>query len=580
MNGLGGTAADESSAPGGAPTRTADEQLVDDVARITESVRDVVGSYAAMVSRAVDDEWLEVMTVAGKSSEGIEVGLRWRRSSLALMIDQAEQLGRLHLTRGRSLSFAELPDSTPETERYIAGHLGLLLAPLHAPTGELLGVLATEGPVDIAHPAPGTCDLVELYAEQARLALTALRDHGVLQEQLRMSNAAQAVLQAAASADDLPGLLSVVTGALGEMLRSPVAWACAELEPGVPAEAASYPAEVAEQLGPDVCTLLEPMSSAALSDGRASTSETEPLLGRLAAVAGMEQAMLAPVGDGTGLRGALLVFRTKGDEPWSRDEEEAAYALGRRLGALAEKVRGRRRDQQTAQELIRLDAYRRDLVASITHDLKTPLTAIALNTELLESDDGLAEAASHPVAAIRRSAERLAGLVDDLLAMARAEQGVDRDVEMDLVEMVRAACEHAETDAALRRVTFELEAPEELWASVDPHAVARVFANLVANAVKFSLPDGRVVLGLSQIRSGDFSGIEFRCADDGIGIPPERLDTLFDVARRTPDARVESLPGSGIGLAICHRIVTRLGGTIDVASTPGQGSTFTVRIPC
>jgi signal transduction histidine kinase len=74
--------------------------------------------------------------------------------------------------------------------------------------------------------------------------------------------------------------------------------------------------------------------------------------------------------------------------------------------------------------------------------------------------------------------------------------------------------------------------------------------------------------------------VEFRCSDEGIGIPPDRLETIFDISRRTPDARSEELPGSGIGLAICARIVTRLGGLITVDSTQGQGSTFTVRIPC
>jgi signal transduction histidine kinase len=101
-----------------------------------------------------------------------------------------------------------------------------------------------------------------------------------------------------------------------------------------------------------------------------------------------------------------------------------------------------------------------------------------------------------------------------------------------------------------------------------------VLANLVSNAVKFSLPRGKVYLGVTR---GD-DGIEFRCRDEGIGIPADRLATIFDIARRTPDARVEGIPGSGIGLAICARIVARLGGEIGVESTQGEGSTFTVRL--
>ena len=374
-------------------------------------MRKVVGAVATIVSRVVDDDWLEVMTVTGDPSAGIVEGLRWARSDLESLLAGGETLGRLRATKHRSLSYLEVPGDVPETERYVAHHLGLLLAPLHAPDGELVGVLATEGPVDTTHPPAGTCELVELYADQVRLALSALRHQDALTERLR--------------------------------------------------------------------------------------------------------------------------------------------------------------------ELLRLDAYRRDLVASITHDLKTPLTAIALNTELLESDGRLAEAGSHPVAAIRRSADRLADLVDDLLALARVEEGADPAAEVDLVAMVRDACDHVEPDARRREVGFDLDTPDELRAKVDQHALARVFVNVVSNAVKFSLPGGRVGLRLSRTEEG----IELRCEDDGVGIPPERLATLFDVPRRAVDVRTSDVPGSGIGLAICQRIVARMGGDISVDSTPGSGSTFTVRLP-
>jgi signal transduction histidine kinase len=555
---------------------TADDQIVDDVTRVAASVRDVVGARAAMVSRVVDDEWLEIMAVVGDPSRGIAEGLRWRRSDLEGMLASAERLGRLHLTKGRTVSYVEIPESIPETERYLTSHLGLLLAPLRGPRDQLLGVLSTEGPVDIAHPAPGVCELVELYAEQARLALGAMRERGQLAERLRMSHAAHGVLQDAAAADDLPDLLDAVARSLVGMMRAPGAWACTELEAGVHAEAASYPPAVGERLGADVCTLLEPTIATSLREQRAFTHESEPLLGRLAGVAGMERALLAPIGDGSGTKGALLVLRGADDGAWTAADLEAVFVLGRRLGLVADQVRGRRRDQETLEQLQRLDESRRDLVASITHDLKTPLTAIALNTELLESDGRLAEAGSHPVEAIRRSADRLSNLVDDLLAMARAEEGADAPVEVDLVEMVRDACAHIETEARLRGVTFEVDTPEELRVAVDANALERVFANLVGNAVKFSLPRGRVVLRLA--RHDDV--LEFVCADEGIGIPQDRLATLFDIARRSPDARTEEIPGSGIGLAICSRLVHRLGGDLSAESTLGEGSTFVVRLRC
>lgn len=548
------------------------------MARVADSVRDVVGARAVIVSRVVDDEWLEVMTVSGEPSFGAVVGLRWQRTDLDSLLASAQSLGRLHVSKHGRISYAEVPDSVPETERYITGHLGLLIAPLRAPDERLLGVITTEGPVEIIHPAPGTCELVELYAEQARLALSALRDQGVLAERLRMSDAAHGVLHDAAGAEDVVGLLDTVARSLGGMMRAPGSWACVELGPGVPAEAASYPAEVAERLGPDVCTLLQPMVTECLAGETTLTETAAPLLARLAGLTGHERALLAAIGDGTRSRGALVVLRRGDDRAWSEDERESLFALGRRLGIMADQVQVRQRDQETVEELLRLDEYRRDLVASLTHDLKTPLTAIALNTELLESDKRLEEAGSHPVAAIRRSADRLSNLVDDLLAMARTEQGVDPLSDVDLAQMVRDACGHAETEATLRGVSFEIDTPEELWVRIDPHALARVFANIVGNAVKYSLPRGRVSLRLGRA-GGDEDMVEFRCTDEGIGIPEERLATLFDIGRRSRDARTEEMPGSGIGLAICQRIVTRLGGEITVESRQAEGSTFTVRIP-
>jgi signal transduction histidine kinase len=575
---LGETAANGARTPGGAAAPAAEEQLVDDVRRIAGSVRDVLEARATMISRVVDDEWLEVIAVVGDPSEGIVEGLRWRRSDLQALVAGAEHRGRLRLTKQKSVSYAEVPDSVPETERYIAGHRGLLIAPLHSAHDDLLGVLTTEGPVEIVHPEPGVCELVELYAGQARIALGAQRDRGRLTERLRVSHAAHAVFHDATRADDLPDMLENVARGVCDMMRADAVWACAEMEPGMPAAAAvaAYPPEVDDRLGDDVLLLLEPMLVASLAEERPLSHDHEPLLGRLAEVAGMEHALLAPLGDGTNTRGALLVLREGSRESWTGHDLDAVFGLGRRLGTLIDRVHDRRRDHETLQALLRLQEDRRNLVASITHDLKTPLTAIALNTELLESDGRLEEAGSHPVAAIRRSADRLSSLVDDLLAMARTEEGIGSMVEADLVAMVRQACEDAGTEASLRRVTFDIDAPEELWLKIDAHAVERVLANLVTNAVKFSLPRGRVKLSVSRVESS----VVFRCSDEGIGIPAERLDSIFEVSPRMSEAHEDEIPGSGIGLVICARIVERLGGRIEVESRRAEGSTFTVILPC
>jgi len=548
------------------------EQLAD-VARVAEAVRGVVDARAAMVSRVHDADWLEVLVVAGTPSRDDLVGHRWRRSEFEALLADAEQRGRLHLSVRRAVSYVEVP----EGGWHLPGLLGLLLAPLRNTHGDLVGVLITEGPVDIVDPDPGVCDLVELYADQARLALEALHEHGLLAERLRLTDAAQSVLDDAVRADDVASMLDAIAVGLTRMMRVAATWACAEVSPGVHAEAASYPAVVAERLGPEACTLLEPLVDECRREGVALTHDRSPLLGRLARVTGHEQALLVAVGDADEARGALLLLRGEDDPPWSEVEHRAVRAVAGRLGTLVTRLEGRRRDRQVVDELREIDRHRRDLVASLTHDLKTPLTAISLNTELLESDRRLEEAGGHPVAAIRRSADRLAGLVDDLLALARTEEGgmAVRTEVGDVSEVLREACRHTEDEARLRGITVIVDMPEQLTAKIDTDALARVYANVVSNAVKFSLPDGQVRLTLR--RDGDV--VEMTCSDDGIGISAEDQARVFDMFRRSDDPQVRVVPGTGVGLAISHRIVTRLGGSIAVESTPGEGSTFTVRLP-
>lgn len=544
----------------------------DDVARIARSVREVVSARAALISRVVDDEWLEVVAVAGQTDERELTGHRWRRSDLTRYLEEAEQLGRLHVTTRRAVSYVEVPDGAD-----FADDGAVLLAPLRTRHGQLVGVLGTVGPVEVDDLAPGACDLIELYADQARLALDLLHEHHLLVEHLRLSDGAQSLLHHAVDQPDVPTMLGSLAPPLAEMMQAGGVWTCAEVASGAHAEAASYPEDVAGRLGADICTLLEPMIDTCWTGDTTLTDEDSPLLGRLAGLAHQERALLAAIGSGTSVRGALLVMRGADEEPWTAHERDALASLGRRLGAVVEQLETRRRDRHLVDELRELDRYRRDLVASITHDLKTPLTAIALNAELLESDRRLAEAGAHPVAAIRRSAERLSGLVDDLLALARTEesQGSDLGADADVVALVRDACRAAEVDAQQRGITLALDVPPTLRAAVDADALGRVYVNVISNAVKYSLPGGEVRISLRT--TGDT--VELVCADDGIGISEEDQAGVFDMFRRSRDVQARGVPGSGVGLAIAHRIMTRLGGGIDLTSSLGHGSTFTVRIP-
>ena len=133
--------------------------------------------------------------------------------------------------------------------------------------------------------------------------------------------------------------------------------------------------------------------------------------------------------------------------------------------------------------------------------------------------------------------------------------------------LVRDACRHAEVEAQQRGLRFVLDLPETLMVSADGEALARVYANVIDNAVKFSLPDGEVRISLREAGGA----VEMVCADDGVGISEEDQATVFDMFRRARDSQARDVPGSGVGLAISQRIVARLGGSIDLVSTAGRG---------
>ena len=136
-----------------------------------------------------------------------------------------------------------------------------ILAPLHTPRRKARRRAQRHRPgADVDDLAPGASDLVELYADQARLALDLLHEHHVLVEHLRLSDAAQSLLYDAVAQPDVPVPAGVVIGPrLAEMMRAGAVWTCAEVASGAHAEAASYPADVAGRLGADICTLVEPM---------------------------------------------------------------------------------------------------------------------------------------------------------------------------------------------------------------------------------------------------------------------------------------------------------------------------------
>ncbi|MDQ3722055.1 MAG: ATP-binding protein, partial [Actinomycetota bacterium] len=230
-------------------------------------------------------------------------------------------------------------------------------------------------------------------------------------------------------------------------------------------------------------------------------------------------------------------------------------------------------------ERARLEQAKSDFVATASHELRSPLTSIKGFIELLETTDNenLTERQREFIRIALQSTDRLVELVNDLLDIARIEAGQfeihPRSVDLrDTIEEV-AALMAPRVQAKRQRLDVQIYDPRPP-ALADPARVRQIVTNLVTNAHVYTPEEGTLTLRLS----GDREATTITVADTGPGIPPEEVRRLFDrFFRGATDGRKS--PGTGLGLAIVKSLVDLHGGAIDVQSTLGRGTTFTVRLP-
>ena len=232
-------------------------------------------------------------------------------------------------------------------------------------------------------------------------------------------------------------------------------------------------------------------------------------------------------------------------------------------------------------ELEKAVRTRDEFLSIASHELKTPLTSLSLQTQLLTRavkkgriDSLGAEKIDRMLGVVSRQTGHLTTLIDDLLDVARIANGklTIEPAEMDLVSLVREVVDRFQEQIANAKSRVELELPAGLSGNWDPHRVEQVLVNLVSNACKYG--EGSLIR-ISARRQGDM--VEFSVADKGMGIPPARLPHIFDrFERAVEDSKISGL---GLGLYITKQIISAHGGTIQVESQPGDGATFTVRLP-
>ena len=260
----------------------------------------------------------------------------------------------------------------------------------------------------------------------------------------------------------------------------------------------------------------------------------------------------------------------------------------------------------------RLEDMRRDFVANVSHELKTPVGAIALLAETVEGAVDDPDLVRNYVGRIRRETTRLGVLVQEIMELSRLQEGdalVEPD-DVDLDAVVAEALDRVRTEAEAKEVTLISGGTPGLHVRGDAALITTAVRNLLDNAIRYSDPRTRVSVGLSVDRTGDAGGpggpdgvddagsaddadsaegaaaagsadelVRIAVVDQGIGIAKEAQERVFERFYRVDKARSRATGGTGLGLSIVKHVAADHGGTVELWSTPGRGSTFTLVLP-
>lgn len=230
-------------------------------------------------------------------------------------------------------------------------------------------------------------------------------------------------------------------------------------------------------------------------------------------------------------------------------------------------------------EARRVEAIRRDFVVNVSHELKTPVGALALLAETVEQAAEDPEAVRRFAARIQTESTRLSHLVQEIIELSRLQVedplGQARTVPLD--DVVHEAVDRARTGATAKEIVLESGGDRGAHVWGDHDLLVTAVRNLLDNAIAYSDPGTRIAVG-TTLRA-DEGLVEVAVVDQGIGIPTDQQDRLFERFYRVDEARSRDTGGTGLGLSIVKHIAADHGGEVTVWSEPGQGSTFTIRLP-
>lgn len=230
--------------------------------------------------------------------------------------------------------------------------------------------------------------------------------------------------------------------------------------------------------------------------------------------------------------------------------------------------------------LKKLENIRRDFVANVSHELKTPITSIKGFVEtLIDGAKNNPDDLDRFLNIIATQSDRLNAIIEDLLSLSRIEQGTEKaEISLErgkICEVIQAAVQSCDVKARNKKTKIDLTCPDDLMVNINAPLLEQAVINLIDNAIKYSGAESRVYISGFQTKSE----VVIEVRDQGCGIAKEHLPRLFERFYRIDKARSRKLGGTGLGLAIVKHIAQAHQGRVSVQSTPGEGSTFSIYLP-